>query len=97
MAAQHGARNTVIILSILAGVGVGVYFLVQKLNAPKPVSKSDMVVEILSQSQGEGDYNFLMGLANDYIAAWYNAVKLHQPSFTIANKNFSRVTGKQIA
>ncbi len=94
---NHGTRNAIIILVALAIVGGGAYLLVQKLNTKPSVSKSDMVVEILSQSGGEGDYNTLMGLGNEYINAWYNAVKSKNSNFTVANKKFDTVTGKQIA
>ncbi len=87
----------------LLGVVVGGYFLVTKVIAPQKssekngaLSKEDEVVGILSSSGGQGCYNFLMSLDNNYIGSWYNAVKNRQPTFISGGGKFSTVTGKAV-
>lgn len=91
----HGTRNAIIATMIVGSICAVGYLLLKKQNAKAPASKSDMVVEILSQSGGEGDYNALMGLGTEYITAWYNAVKAKKPIFVVNNMTFDSVTGKQ--
>jgi len=98
-----GKAGQVVLWTIgIAAVVVGGYFLVTKVIAPpktsgnNTISKEDEVVGILSNSGGQGCYNFLMSLDNNFIASWYGAVKGKKPSFVSSNKNFCTVTGKEI-
>ena len=97
MVNQHRTRNTIIVLSILALAGVGVYVVIKKLFPKEPMTKSDMVEYILAHSGGSGNFNGLMSLGDEYITAWYFAVLDKKSTFNVANKAFSSVTGKQVA
>ena len=98
-----GKAGEVVLWTVgLLAVAVGGYFLVTKVIAPpasssnSPISKEDEVVGILSNSGGQGCYNFLMSLDNGFIASWYNAVKSKKPTFVSGNGNFCTVTGKAV-
>ena len=99
---QNNKDTGKVILWMVAflGVSVGGYFLYKKVtdksSTNSSLSKEDEVVGILSNSGGQGCYNTLMGLDNNYITSWYNAVKSKKPSFTSGNGNFCTVTGKSI-
>ena len=101
---KKGNAGEVILWTVgILAVAVGGYFLVTKVISPQQsasgnngISKEDEVVGILSNSDGQGCYNFLMSLDNSYIASWYGAVKNKQPIFSSGGKNFCTVTGKGI-
>lgn len=88
-------KQTIFFTILFAGLAVAGYFGYQKLVA-KSVTKSDKVVEILSQSGGEGDYNFIMGLADTFVNAWYAAVVAKAPTFVDNGSTFDTTTGKAV-
>ncbi len=97
MQQQHKTRNTIIVLSILALAGVGVYVVIKKLFPKDVVTKSAMVEYIIAHSGGQGSYDGLMGLGDEYISAWYLSVKEKRTTFMLAGKTFSSITGKQLS
>ncbi len=97
----NDTKKTVFYVILFSAIAVGGYFayssIKKGLAAKNGLSKSDKVGVILTQSGGAGDYPFLMGLGNDYIDAWYDAVVAKQATFKVGANKFDTITGKGTA
>ncbi len=97
-------EKTLLYIVIFGGIAAGGYLLYKNStdknsssnNNNTGIAKTDKVVGILSNSGGQGDYNFLMSLSDAYINDWYNAVKNRQSTFTSGGGRFDTVTGKAV-
>lgn len=99
-------KHTIFYTLLFAGVVAGLYFGYKwakgqgggnTSGASGTPTKEDMVMYIVSFSGGQGSYTALYTLDDAYIAAWYNAVKNKQSTFTIGGGKFDSVSGKATA
>jgi len=90
-------KKTLIFVAIFAALITGAYFVSKKLSEKKKddnIGKEAKVLFILKNSGGSGDVNFLITLHDDYIDAWYDAVKNKAAYFNSGGGKFDAVTGK---
>ncbi len=90
-------KKIVIISAVVLVLGLTAVVVTKKIKA-KSVSKADEVNGIMSNpASGVGNspaaYSTLMGFGDDYIAAWYNALKAGKPVFLLSGKYYRTAGG----
>lgn len=80
-------KKALFIIIVLAGLGVGYYFLFYKLDKKKAIL-------ILVKDDSSRDATMLGSFDENFVISWATAIRRGSPDFSYNGKNYTTSTGK---
>lgn len=105
---QKSTKHGIIVVIAVLGIAAGVFFYSKKAKKAAiekqagGMSKEDVVKEIIINPKGgittnyNSAYSTLMSFGDDYLKAWYVAVKSGSATFKLNNQTYSTSGGKAV-
>jgi len=87
-------KNGLVVVIVVAAIAATAYFIIKsKKDKKEPGTKAEMVDAILKSGVTKVSTVELMSRGDDYIAAWYDAVKTGKQFFVLNGLNYNTIGG----
>lgn len=95
---QKKNKHGLIVVLVIAAIGAGAYFFIKKKTGGDltHVEKVNAIIADPKSGTSGSDYFSMVGFGDDYITAWYQALKAVQPFFMLNGFKYNTVGGKRI-